>query len=286
LRLLFVQNEHPLELVYFAGLERDFHNYIPRCTAQLDTEFRYFALNYAHSGRIYWEMEGHARRLLAAPVVWWTVPGVRYAYGALDGESWEHRFTSFDGPRAVSYAVGGLLPGDISAPHYAPVFDPQTMCTLWDELFFWLESPAPGGTARSWSDARSVLALERLLLCAQSQPRVPPPRTPIESAIDRWREAIRQAPQRDWSIAHAARESGFSPGHLRRVFKAQSGVAPAQFVTQCRLETAATLLKTTSDSVQAIGQQAGFDDLAHFSRLFRRRYGLPPSRYRREAQLA
>ena len=251
----------------------------------MDERFRYFALNYAHSGRIYWAMEGHERRILAAPVAWWTIPGVRYVYGAHAGESWEHRFISFDGPRAHHYLEGGLLASDLSTPHYALVLDPPTMCALWDELFHWLEAPAQDGTARSWSDARSVLALERLLLGVRSQQRASAARTPTEAAIENWRAAIRQAPQKAWSVAQAARELGFSQGHLRRVFKAQSGVAPAQFIVQCRLETAAALLKTTAEPVQCIAHSAGFEDLAHFSRLFRRRYGLPPSRYRREAQL-
>jgi transcriptional regulator GlxA family with amidase domain len=159
------------------------------------------------------------------------------------------------------------------------------MRSLWDELFHWLDEPAPDGTARSWSEARSVLALERLLLYVQSQQKAPITRTPTEEAVSQWREAIRQAPQKEWPIAQAARELGFSQGHLRRVFKAQTGVAPAQFVAQCRLETAAALLKTTAQPISHVAHSAGFDDLAHFSRLFCRRYGLPPSRYRREAQL-
>jgi AraC-like DNA-binding protein len=266
-------------------LERDFHNFLPHCAARIDTRFSYFAMNYAHAGRIYWEMEGYPRRILAAPVAWWTVPGVRYIYGALEGETWEHRFTTFDGPRAAHYAESGLIVTDVSQPHCAPVLDAQTMRGLWDELFSWLDAPAPDGTARGWSDARSVLALERLLLWVRSQQRAPVARTPGEAAIEEWREAIRQSPQRSWSVAQSARELGFSAGHLRRVFKAQAGVSPAQFVTQCRLETAAALLKTTADPIKSIAQQAGFEDMAHFSRLFRRRYGMPPLRYRRESQL-
>ena len=270
----------------YAGLTRDFHNCLPHCAAHIDTRFSYFALNYAHSGRIYWKMEGHQHRILAAPVAWWTVPGVRYIYGALDGETWEHRFVTFDGPRATLYASGGLIAGDPSQPHYVPVLDAQSMRALWDELFQWLDAPAPDGTARGWSDARSVLALERLLLSVRSQQRAPAARTPTQAAIEQWREAIRQSPQKSWSVAQSARELGFSQGHLRRVFKAQSGVSPAQFVAQCRLETAASLLKTTADPISSIAHRAGFEDLSHFSRLFRRRYGMPPLRYRRESQLA
>ena len=48
-----------------------------------------------------------------------------------------------------------------------------------------------------------------------------------------------------------------------------------------RLRTAAGLLRATSASIVEVCLDSGFQDLSHFHRLFRRRFGVTPLRYRR-----
>ena len=51
-------------------------------------------------------------------------------------------------------------------------------------------------------------------------------------------------------------------------------------ILRVRLREARRLLTTTSASVKQIAFQVGFEDPLYFSRLFRRRFGTPPSNLR------
>jgi len=58
---------------------------------------------------------------------------------------------------------------------------------------------------------------------------------------------------------------------------------PMRLVTQVRIEAAKDLLRTTSESMRAIGQAVGFPDQNYFTKVFRRETGCTPSEFRMEA---
>lgn len=81
-----------------------------------------------------------------------------------------------------------------------------------------------------------------------------------------------------------ARQAGFSPSHLRRLFQQQLGTSPLHYVTELRLSRAATLLRTSTLSVSAVGRAVGFRDPFHFSRRFKQVTGQAPAHYRAAAE--
>lgn len=56
-----------------------------------------------------------------------------------------------------------------------------------------------------------------------------------------------------------------------------------QLLLDMRLAKAEELLRERAFTVTEIAQMIGFTDLPHFDRVFRRRFGMPPSVYRRAA---
>lgn len=77
--------------------------------------------------------------------------------------------------------------------------------------------------------------------------------------------------------------AGMSGSHFRRVFRAWSGRSVMAFVTEARMARARTLLAEPDSTVQAVAEAVGYTDPYHFSRVFSRHDGLPPSEYRRLA---
>jgi AraC family transcriptional regulator len=63
------------------------------------------------------------------------------------------------------------------------------------------------------------------------------------------------------------------------------GRAPHQYLLSQRLEQARRLLELPGARLAEVAQRTGFADQAHFTRLFKRTYGLPPGALmrRREA---
>ncbi|MGM9864343.1 MAG: helix-turn-helix transcriptional regulator, partial [Lepagella sp.] len=68
-------------------------------------------------------------------------------------------------------------------------------------------------------------------------------------------------------------------------FKRNKDMTFSQFVTRYRLETACGLLKTSQKQVSEICFSVGFNDLPHFIRVFRKKYGMSPSQYRADCSV-
>ncbi len=82
------------------------------------------------------------------------------------------------------------------------------------------------------------------------------------------------------SIAELAAAAGVHPDHLGRVFRRQYGRSIGDLVRDLRLSWTAEQLTVTDRDLADIASEAGFCDQSHFSRTFRRRFGLPPGRFR------
>ena len=88
---------------------------------------------------------------------------------------------------------------------------------------------------------------------------------------------FRQAPP----LAEIARVAGVHPSHLIREFKRAYGETPASRIRRLRVEWAAPRVSGTNDPLTQIAAAAGFADQSHFTRQFRRYFGMSPDAYRR-----
>lgn len=80
-----------------------------------------------------------------------------------------------------------------------------------------------------------------------------------------------------------ARANGMSERHLHRLFS-ESGASVCRWIREARLGRCAAQLTAAGQediSITRIAFEAGFNDAAHFSRVFRQEFGMPPSEYRR-----
>jgi AraC family transcriptional regulator len=82
------------------------------------------------------------------------------------------------------------------------------------------------------------------------------------------------------SLNKLAQSVNLSPWHLHRLFKAETGVPPAKYIKQLRMQRASQLLEDTFLSLKEIMLKIGVHDESHFIRDFRAIYGLTPIRYR------
>ncbi len=85
---------------------------------------------------------------------------------------------------------------------------------------------------------------------------------------------------REVSFKKLARAVNLSLWHFYRLFKNETGMTPARYLKQLRMERAAHLLQTTFLNVKEIMLKVGVRDESHFVRDFRQAYGTTPTRYR------
>lgn len=77
-----------------------------------------------------------------------------------------------------------------------------------------------------------------------------------------------------------ARAAGLSVPHLHTLCLRVFAQAPMAMVRHERMQHARQLLRWSDLPVAAVGRSCGFPDQYHFSRVFSRAEGVPPSRYR------
>lgn len=129
-----------------------------------------------------------------------------------------------------------------------------------------------------WPLARSAALAQRILL-AVTEALAASTAAPADDRLVA--EAMRRlgaAPGVD--VAAVARALGVSREHLTRVFARRVGEPPARWRRHRRLDAAAARLRGGA-AVAAVAKAAGFADAAHFAAVFRQRFGLAPSAFRR-----
>ncbi|RDI19625.1 DNA-3-methyladenine glycosylase II [Pseudacidovorax intermedius] len=82
-------------------------------------------------------------------------------------------------------------------------------------------------------------------------------------------------------VARMAERLGVSDRHLRRLFEAEFGVSPLQYLQTRRLLAAKQLLADTRLPVAEVARASGFGSVRRFNAAFAERYGLNPRDLRR-----
>jgi AraC-like DNA-binding protein len=67
---------------------------------------------------------------------------------------------------------------------------------------------------------------------------------------------------------------------FKRDFQTHFQEAPGKWLLQKRLEYSAALLRSSKMNVTEVAFESGFEDVSHFSRVFKERFNLPPMSYR------
>lgn len=94
-------------------------------------------------------------------------------------------------------------------------------------------------------------------------------------------EQVRAHVEQNWSIHDFAREYGFNPFYLSRLFKEETGLCFTDYLTEKRVEKAVELMGQTNLSIGEIGMAVGYSDQNYFSRVFKKKNLLGPKEYRR-----
>lgn len=81
-----------------------------------------------------------------------------------------------------------------------------------------------------------------------------------------------------------ARNFHLSNYHFIREFKKQTGITPQAYITLFKLKKAKENLKHGEKSIKDITYDYGFYDLSHFSKTFKKFYGVSPSQYQKAVQ--
>lgn len=94
-------------------------------------------------------------------------------------------------------------------------------------------------------------------------------------------EYINDRLEHDLSLKAIAATIEMSSYHFARLFKQSTGLAPYQYVIECRLKRSQVLLAQTDLPIVEVCLRVGFNSQSHFTLLFRKYVGTTPKAYRK-----
>jgi len=87
---------------------------------------------------------------------------------------------------------------------------------------------------------------------------------------------------RQITVTKLAEHLGLTRSYFSRIFQEHAGTTPKEFIVNYRLEKAVALLTENDLSQKEVASLVGYSDVYAFSRMFRRKYGMPPGKYVQE----
>lgn len=197
-----------------------------------------------------------------------------YYHRKHDCASWFHRWVYFR-PRAfwndwLSWQTthnGVYLTQGLDADNVAQL----------DKLFVDIEYISKSDLP--YRDDLAINLLEQLLIrCKSVQPDVVS--KPLEPRIVEAMNYMTQNLNKNFTVEELATHTCLSASRLGHLFRDEVGMTIAQWRDDQRISRAKQLLVTTNYSVSQVGRIVGFADPLYFSRVFKRKAGTSPKRYR------
>ncbi|MEU2260067.1 AraC family transcriptional regulator [Streptomyces sp. NPDC019645] len=215
-----------------------------------------------------WYRGTDGRRLaVAAPAVLWLTPGVPHHYAPDPATGWDESFVDFAGPATATYTELGYIEPDRPV---VPLSDAAPA------------RAAVGRIARAARRGNPLLEVETGAAVHELLVALRRARTDIGPDGDPVLQALARDAFTALSVAEHAARHGMTPAELRTAVRRGAGCSPKDYLLRIRLGRAKELLAATDLPVAAVARRVGYDDPAYFSRLFTRRVGTAPIRFREQ----
>jgi AraC-like DNA-binding protein len=187
----------------------------------------------------------------------------------------------------------GFLASDAEHPSIAALLPPALTLTLADDATgAWIKSSFHFGAQEVASGGRGTPAIlarlsELLFIEAVRQhvATLPDDRRGWLAGVGdpivvRALALLHGEPSRAWTTEALARAVGASRSSFAERFTALIGAPPMRYLTRQRMQSAASRLRESRESIAAVGFAVGYESEAAFSRAFKREFGESPAAWR------
>lgn len=244
-------------------------SHLPACSVHIHSRFPdAVAVQFLRSGSLYFQREDRPRQHWSQPVFFWTDRSSVYRYGPGETGTWDHHWVTFHGPGLRVH----LLPllEDLAPSGIIPVHNAEEVRQRIRKLIERVLDH-PGDNV-----ACTHLLHQLLAAVYEGRPGLPS----VDSTIRKIQNELESSLNPEVSLEDLARRHGMSYSRFRTRFREQVGTSPAHYRNTRRLREAARRLETETCTAAEIGDQLGYSDPAHFSKAFKKQFGISPRQYR------
>lgn len=100
--------------------------------------------------------------------------------------------------------------------------------------------------------------------------------------MEELRRQIQFNPSDDYRVPKIAKKLSMSESKLTRLFRSLYGMPIHRYIQNQKLERAATLIAQGEMNVSEAAIKSGYNNMSHFSKEFRKKFGVVPKKFRRE----
>ncbi len=86
--------------------------------------------------------------------------------------------------------------------------------------------------------------------------------------------------QREITVEEIASACRLNRSYFSKIFKENMGCPPQEFLIRLRLSKATVMMKSSGASIGGIAAMCGYPNQLHFSRAFKKHYGVSPREWR------
>ncbi len=200
-------------------------------------------------------------------------PGEWHTYHPLKDKGWKSYWIGFKGKNIDDRVKAGFLSPEKPIYH---VGYSSAIINLYNEAYKTAITEAAYSQQMLAGIVNHLIglmySLERNIILNKNQEHV--------DMVNRARLRIRESLEDNISIQQIAEEQGISYSNFRKLFKEFTGIAPAMYQQDLRLQRAKELLSTTDLSIKEIAYRLNFESPDYFSSKFKIKTGFKPSEFR------
>ncbi|MDR1419130.1 MAG: AraC family transcriptional regulator [Treponema sp.] len=228
-----------------------------------------FQIAYIAGGEGIFEAEGSTYKVVPGSVLI-MFPGRRHRAKPVFETGWDEYWVGFNGPFFTGMIEEGILSRDRVFFEMGPH---NQILSIYDEIYEEVTTQRPLYQLKACSAILSLIAE----ILSRSRRMLQPDY--YEAIVEKAKYFMGLNISGVINMSHIAEQIGISPSRLNTIFKTYTSMTPYQYYINIKIHKAQSLLEENV-SVKETAYRMGFDDQYHFSRLFKRKTGIAPSRWK------
>jgi AraC-like DNA-binding protein len=207
---------------------------------------------------------------LSAGAIMFLFPGVWHVYKPDYEIGWTEYWVGFKGPYADNLLSQGFLSPDRPLCEIGLRND---ILAAFTRIFDIVRSQEPLYQIRASSAALSLVA--EILACDRKSAQF----SHSESLVQKAKFLMEESIYGEIDLSAICESLGTGVSHFNEVFKAYTAMTPYQYFIGIKIQKAKDLLERGGYAIKEVAFRLGFKDEYYFSRLFKSKTGIAPSRW-------